>query len=652
MADLRSREIRESYRFLISLSARTTAQSIFGAGMQSTPRFVTDGDGVRSALKLGSSGIGIDGSCMVSGSFAIVADDPAVTLYDKTADIDLKNLSMNNTNGSITFNQRTDSGIFINQWARIEPLGITLPFNASVVTREKGDARYAQLDVDNIFTKTQRIQVSRPSLSLQDTETGGHRTVIQQFGNLYSRYIYSKDAGATVLTEMRTDENVVTFAFSGDAAALIRPSGTSLPEPETIVTREKGDARYLQIDATGSLTVTSDTVFSGINTFNGATTFNGNTTFTSAVTFQKQLKVINPWDPANGKGSIYLASNTGNRIEFGTAGVAPPTINTRSVGTKIVLWPSLSPTEVDYALGIDNSTMWLSVPANNAVTSFKFYGGEQLLLNISGDGTVSASTVVRSPNFRINNNIADGAYIGRLEDSAAQPSFRWANDNTGFYKSSQSSIGFSINGTGAAIIEGLRTGLTNDLSVVTRVKGDARYVNKTGDSMSGGLSFGAKVAAGNTDLSEHISLWESGDLKYGFGITDSSLNVVTPSAASVRFVDSETGDLKGRLDPKGNGAFYDETVITREKGDARYLQDGNLVYTGSDPNNLNFPIGTNIIYINNELYASRSEIRTVYLASNGLDFNRRVNGTPVTGVWRARGNIFVGSGVTLLQRVG
>lgn len=65
MSDLRGKQIREGYKFLLGLSAHTSAGAALG--LESTLRFVTDGNGVRSPLKLGTNSVGVDGVLIVSG---------------------------------------------------------------------------------------------------------------------------------------------------------------------------------------------------------------------------------------------------------------------------------------------------------------------------------------------------------------------------------------------------------------------------------------------------------------------------------------------------------------------------------------------------------------------------------------------------------
>jgi hypothetical protein len=88
--------------------------------------------------------------------------------------------------------------------------------------------------------------------------------------------------------------------------------------------------------------------------------------------------------------SVYLNSATSNLIEYNMQGVAPPSFTTRSAGTKIALYPGVSGTTAEYALGIDASTFWMSVPNNTG--NFKFYAGTSEIMRIMGTGNVGIGT--------------------------------------------------------------------------------------------------------------------------------------------------------------------------------------------------------------------------------------------------------------------
>ena len=113
---------------------------------------------------------------------------------------------------------------------------------------------------------------------------------------------------------------------------------------------------------------------------------------------------------ATGGGQIFLNGTTGNRIDFASGGYAPPSTGTRSVGTKIVLWPQVSSTDTDYALGIDAGTMWFSVPTTGSF--FKWYASTTVLATLNGSGTFSAKGIdAQNGNFSTNGNYYGGGKI-------------------------------------------------------------------------------------------------------------------------------------------------------------------------------------------------------------------------------------------------
>ena len=99
-------------------------------------------------------------------------------------------------------------------------------------------------------------------------------------------------------------------------------------------------------------------------------------------------------DAANGGGQIYLNGATGNRIDFNTNGVAAPSFTTRSVGTKIVLYPEVSASAVDYAIGVESGTLWFSVPTTAAARQFRWYAGTTNIATLTHTGNFTASGTV------------------------------------------------------------------------------------------------------------------------------------------------------------------------------------------------------------------------------------------------------------------
>ena len=108
----------------------------------------------------------------------------------------------------------------------------------------------------------------------------------------------------------------------------------------------------------------------------------------AGATFTGQIQSTLANSTTTGGGQLYLNGATGNRVEFNQNGIAAPTLNTRSVGTKIVLYPSVGVSTVDYAMGIDSATFWQSVEGSSA--GFKWYAGTTQVASLSGAGLFTA----------------------------------------------------------------------------------------------------------------------------------------------------------------------------------------------------------------------------------------------------------------------
>lgn len=102
---------------------------------------------------------------------------------------------------------------------------------------------------------------------------------------------------------------------------------------------------------------------------------------------------------ATGGGQVYLNGTTSNRVDFNTEGVAAPTTTTRSAGTKLTLYPALSGTQTDYAIGINAATLWASVPVNSSSFYFKWYGGETEVASLDGTGAFNAINGISGGTF-------------------------------------------------------------------------------------------------------------------------------------------------------------------------------------------------------------------------------------------------------------
>ena len=122
---------------------------------------------------------------------------------------------------------------------------------------------------------------------------------------------------------------------------------------------------------------------------------------------------------SDGGGQIYLNGASGNRIDFNTAGVAAPAFTTRSVGTRIVLYPSISASTTDLAFGIESGTLWSSVA--NAGHQFKWYAGTTNIATLSGAGVLTTTTFSGNLTGNVTGNVSgsSGSCTGNAATSSS-----------------------------------------------------------------------------------------------------------------------------------------------------------------------------------------------------------------------------------------
>lgn len=219
-----------------------------------------------------------------------------------------------------------------------------------------------------------------------------------QTGN-WAAGVIGSDYGGTGV-----DNNGNTLTITANATI----SGTNTGD-QTNISGNAGTATKLQtartingaaFDGTANITITSPwssvtgtpTTISGYGITDGLALTGG--------TLTGQLISTLSNNTGTGQGQIYLNGATGNRIDFNINGVAGPSFTTRSAGTKIVLYPAVSASTSDYALGIENNTLWSSVPFS--VAQFKWYAGTTSVATLSGSGVLTASSFVGSLNGNAN----------------------------------------------------------------------------------------------------------------------------------------------------------------------------------------------------------------------------------------------------------
>ena len=178
----------------------------------------------------------------------------------------------------------------------------------------------------------------------------------------------------------------ITIGNSATTTAIGAATGTTTVKADLTV---DGDVQVKGGDIT-----TNQTTFNLLNatatTLNigGAATTIAIGAATGTTTLGHQLKFSRANSTADATGQILLNGATGNRIDWSTAGTAAPAFTTRSVGTKLTLYPAVSGSAVDYAIGINSATLWNSIPQADDSMRFKWYGGTTEVASISGTGNM------------------------------------------------------------------------------------------------------------------------------------------------------------------------------------------------------------------------------------------------------------------------
>ena len=223
----------------------------------------------------------------------------------------------------------------------------------------------------------------------------------------------------------------------------------------------------------------------------------------------------------NGGGSassaqLTFSGSTNNWVDFNTTGVAAPTFTNRSSGTKVVYYRGISASSVDYAVGIEGSTLWQSVPTG--AERFRWYGGQVAAATLDGSGNMTFVGVTTASRFV--SNVAQGTapvsvasttlatnlnaqYLGGSEASS---------QNLGNYVVKRDTLGGFVAGIITATT--LRGSLGNTLTA-------GSYLTGTSYNNSSAVTFAVDATSANTS-SKVVARDGSGGFSAG-QITASSL---------------------------------------------------------------------------------------------------------------------------------
>jgi hypothetical protein len=186
----------------------------------------------------------------------------------------------------------------------------------------------------------------------------------------------------------------------------------------------------------------------------------------------------------NASGDVVMS---GTQIMFTASGVDEPSVNGRSNGTKLVLYPATNETTGDYAIGIENRNMWLQVATES--DGFKFYQGTTATLVLSTGGNVGMGTTNPSVTLDIIGSVKISENITTESIAIIENLIALGNSNT----------------LGSIITTGGNVGIgTSDLTHKLTINGDT--------IVSGDITFGSfhivsnKIGINNTNPSSNFDI--------------------------------------------------------------------------------------------------------------------------------------------------
>jgi hypothetical protein len=165
---------------------------------------------------------------------------------------------------------------------------------------------------------------------------------------------------------------------------------SGIPNSATTASSANGASTIVSRDASGNFS--ANTITANLTgTASTATNQSGGTVAATTGSFSGTIT------SSGGSNSISLTNGTNNWIYWGPSGFAAPSFTTRSNGTKLVLYPAVTGSAVDYAMGIDSGILWTSVPDGSQI--FRWYAGTTVIGTLTGGGAFSVSGSCTASSF-------------------------------------------------------------------------------------------------------------------------------------------------------------------------------------------------------------------------------------------------------------
>lgn len=209
-------------------------------------------------------------------------------------------------------------------------------------------------------------------------------------GTINGTTVGATTAAAGTFTTLTVNDNTTLGSSNTDTVTFTSRISSDF-DPATDNAYDLGrvghEWRDLYIDGTANI----DSLIADTADINAGTIDNTTIGATTASTVKATtVTTTGTGSPTDATGQVYLNGSTSNRVEWNTQGTGAPAFTTRSAGTKLLLYPTLSGSVADYAIGIDAATMWYSIPENNASFKFKWYGATTEVASLDGAGAFTA----------------------------------------------------------------------------------------------------------------------------------------------------------------------------------------------------------------------------------------------------------------------
>jgi hypothetical protein len=233
-----------------------------------------------------------------------------------------------------------------------------------------------------------------------------------------------------------TVTNPITGSITGSAGSVTAGNivGTiqsaNLPKASTSnLGAVRVDGTSITIDANGIISSAGGGSGSGtVTSITAGTGLSGGTITTSGtIAIDSTVATLTGTQTLTNK---TLTTPVVDRIDWAASGTGAPTTTTRSVGTKLTLYPSVGASSADYAIGINSATLWTSIPTNASDHYFKWYGGETEVASLSGTGVLTVGSI-NNPN--ITGTLTAGGGVGTNGQvlQSTGTGVQWSNAGSG-----------------------------------------------------------------------------------------------------------------------------------------------------------------------------------------------------------------------------